>query len=266
MLANNVFKCSKGTLLSIRCIQIPIEHDTKLYHTGNENKRTRNEYQNIHTTQTNAKISNSKAFLAPSCSLKSTRNFTTSNNLHNDRDNELNNKQKITTKIIQVKNPFKYIAMKVKIFLMRAYFDHEFSEGEFIEGAKQAVCFVTGEISSGKLSALNDMLTQEGLQCGRQLYHKNADDVESIRVDHDDFVNISMSDIGFEYDEDGRKWAYVLVVCFCKAKNSVSKTFGNIDVIATPTRLLRYSFRREYTPGISSTWFIDKIEHLVSPI
>merc|ERR1712183_75443 len=112
----------------------------------------------------------------------------------------------------------------------RSYFDKEFSEDDFIQGARQ------------------------GIHSGRQLYHQNLNNKSALVVDHDDFLNISMSDIGFEYGDEGQKWAYVLVVCFCRAKESVAKTFGSIDVITNPTRMLKYSFRREYTPGIGSGW------------
>lgn len=177
-----------------------------------------------------------------------------------------NNKQvKVNATIVNLQNPFKFIALKIKLFLLKSYFDKSFTEDDFIKGAKQAVCYVSGKISEGNFTDLDYVLTPEGLHSGRQLYHQNLSNTSSIRVDEGDVLNISMSDIGFEYGEEGRKWAYVLVVCFCKAKESVAKTFGNIDVIATPTRLLRYSFRREYTPGTNGGWFVDKIEQLGVP-
>lgn len=40
-------------------------------------------------------------------------------------------------KIFNFKNPFSYISLKIKLFLLRSYFDEDFNQDEFILGAKQ---------------------------------------------------------------------------------------------------------------------------------
>lgn len=48
------------------------------------------------------------------------------------------NKQfKVKATLIHSINPLKYFSLKIKLFLLRSYFDNEFSEDEFINGAKQ---------------------------------------------------------------------------------------------------------------------------------
>ncbi len=37
--------------------------------------------------------------------------------------------------------PMKWLDLKAKMFLMRSFFDREFDEEEFLEGAKQVQCF-----------------------------------------------------------------------------------------------------------------------------
>ena len=72
--------------------------------------------------------------------IHSTRQFSTNSN--NDSD------ETVKVKRIYMRSPLKWFDIKVKMFLLRSYFDQEFEESEFLQGAKQVCsskkCFHTG--------------------------------------------------------------------------------------------------------------------------
>ena len=57
------------------------------------------------------------------------RFFSTNSNNGDDRH--------VRIKKIYVRSPFRWLDIKVKIFLLKSYFDQEFEENEFLQGAKQ---------------------------------------------------------------------------------------------------------------------------------
>ena len=55
---------------------------------------------------------------------------------HTTNDNRNENEEKVRHSIAII-NPFKYISLRIKIFLMCSFFDENFNEKEFLIGAKQ---------------------------------------------------------------------------------------------------------------------------------
>ena len=47
------------------------------------------------------------------------------------------NEEEVKVKRIYARSPFRWIDIKVKMFLMRSFFDQEFDEAEFLKGARQ---------------------------------------------------------------------------------------------------------------------------------
>ena len=81
----------------------------------------------------NASISkriNTSTSLAVICNI-----HTSSGSLSQSGDG--NKQVKVKATVIHSLNPIKYFSLKIKLFLLRSYFDNEFSEDEFINGAKQ---------------------------------------------------------------------------------------------------------------------------------
>ena len=64
----------------------------------------------------------------------------TTSHVHGQNDN--NKQVKVNTTVVNLQNPFKFIALKIKLFLLKSYFDKSFTEDDFIKGAKQVGGFI----------------------------------------------------------------------------------------------------------------------------
>ena len=188
------------------------------------------------------------------------RNFQTSS-LRLEQDSQQHN---IKTKIMTITNPFKYISLKIKTILMRGYFDENFSEKEFLRGTRQAIVYVSDQISKGNLNDLKDFLTQEGMDCVKKLFSEHGKNSEMLKVEDSDIMTLTLNDLGFEYGEAGRKWAYALVVCYCSGNDSFSKQASDFEfeILVSQPRIIKYSFCCEYTPGATDGWLVDQIDHV----
>eukprot|EP00112_Aurelia_sp_Birch-Aquarium-sp1_P017385 Seg402.3 transcript_id=Seg402.3/GoldUCD/mRNA.D3Y31 product="m-AAA protease-interacting protein 1 mitochondrial" protein_id=Seg402.3/GoldUCD/D3Y31 len=168
---------------------------------------------------------------------------------------------KVKVKRIYARSPFRWIDIKVKMFLMRSFFDQEFDEREFLNGARQAICLVSSYISDGKFEKLSGMLSDKAKEDSKELHYHNMDK-KSLKVFDDEIDNVSLSNMDFVYDGKGRKFADILVTCHCIAEDFVSKKIGNIEMIGPPPqRIYNFSFIREFTPGVTANWIVDRITY-----
>ena len=187
------------------------------------------------------------------------REFQTSS-FHLDQE-----KPKVQTKIMTLTNPFKYISLKIKMILMRGYFDEKFTEKEFLAGARQAIVYVSSKMAKGEIKEMAEVLTQEGMKSVQNLFYENRSNSDDLLVNDKEIMTLTLNDLGFEYGESGRKWAYALVVCYCSGKDSFSKQASDFDfeILVSQPRLIKYSFCREYTPGSDDAgWLVDQVDHL----
>ena len=83
--------------------------------------------------KTNKQLSQTAAFLRRiPISIKESHTFTLQTRLMSSE-----NEDKVKVKRIYARSPFRWIDIKVKMFLMRSFFDKEFDEAEFLKGARQ---------------------------------------------------------------------------------------------------------------------------------
>ena len=159
-----------------------------------------------------------------------------------------------------------YCAIRFKLFLLVSYFDKTFDEDDFLDGAKQAVSYVSTKISEGKVNDLADVLTSEGIQSSRDLLQEFYRNPDILKVDVNEIINLYVNDVGLVYLESGEKHAKVLVKVNCTTSNLKRMKHGNFEVTIMPTRLLTYSFHRDCTPGCDDKgWYIDRLKHFNMP-
>jgi len=176
-------------------------------------------------------------------------------------DNSNGDDRHVKIKKIYVRSPFRWLDVKVKVFLLKSYFDQEFEESEFLQGAKQAICVVTRLISEEDFKALAGMMSEKATEDSRELC-KSVSDIAALKVTDADIDNISLSNLGFEYDGKGRKWADILVTCHCIDDNQIPEGVKNVGIIGFPSqRIFNFSFVREFTPGVATNWIIDRIAY-----
>ncbi|XP_073162428.1 m-AAA protease-interacting protein 1, mitochondrial isoform X3 [Lepidochelys kempii] len=90
--------------------------------------------------------------------------------------------------VVGIPNPFIWVRTRLYCFLIRAYFDQEFSVEEFTQGAKQVL-----QVLEEKLSSLSEN-------------HRNA-----LAADMDEIMYTTPGDVGIYYDDSGRKFVSILM-------------------------------------------------------
>ncbi|XP_030065849.1 m-AAA protease-interacting protein 1, mitochondrial [Microcaecilia unicolor] len=176
--------------------------------------------------------------------------------------------------VVGIPNPFIWCRTRIYYFLIRTYFDREFSIEEFKDGAKQAFALVSKLLSECKFDALEELVAHEALQTLKEKCillpdnHKTA-----LAAAADEIIYTVAGDIGIFYDENGRKFVRILMRFWYLTSANLpdespdgTKVFQIVfgDENAKEAKHLltaNYEFRREFTQGAKPEWIITRIEH-----
>ncbi|XP_075938066.1 m-AAA protease-interacting protein 1, mitochondrial [Anarhichas minor] len=176
--------------------------------------------------------------------------------------------------VVGIPNPFIWFRTRIYYFLIRAYFDKEFSIEEFTEGAKQAFSHVSRLLSQCQYEALEGLVAQDLIakleeKCNAlPSSHKKA-----LSADADEIMYTTAGDVGIHYDDNGRKFVSILMrFWYLTSAHLPNDTMEGTRVFqvdiggegeAETKRLLtaNYEFQREFTKGVPPDWTITRIEH-----
>ncbi|XP_026119422.1 m-AAA protease-interacting protein 1, mitochondrial-like [Carassius auratus] len=180
-------------------------------------------------------------------------------------------KQKVV--VVGIANPFIWVRTRIYLFLIRTYFDKEFSIEEFTEGATQAFSHVL--LSHCKFEALEGLVAKDLIgkleeKCAQlSLSHQRALSAKS-----DEFMHTTTGDVGIHYDDSGRKYVSILMRFWylmsarlpdesMEGARIFQVVIGGEGERPETKRLLtaNYEFQREFTQGVTSDWIITRIEH-----
>ncbi|XP_060113027.1 m-AAA protease-interacting protein 1, mitochondrial [Heteronotia binoei] len=176
--------------------------------------------------------------------------------------------------VVGVPNPLMWLRTRAYFFLIRAYFDQEFSIHEFTQGAKQAFALVSKLISECKYDLLEGLISKEMLQVLKEkLSRLSEDHRNALAADVDEIMYTTAGDVGIYYDDSGRKFVSILMrFWYLTSADLPDETpdgtkvfqvvFGD-ETTKETKRLLtaNYEFRREFTQGVKPDWLITRIEH-----
>lgn len=176
--------------------------------------------------------------------------------------------------VLGIPNPLLWLRSRVYYFLIRSYFDREFSIQEFSQGARQAFSIVSKLLSQCKFDALKELVVDEVLQGLKEKCsalpesHKRA-----LAAESDEIMYLTPGDVGIYYDDNGRKFVSILMRFWYLTSANLpeessdgTKVFQIVlgdDNAKDSKRLLtaNYEFRREFTKGAEPDWIITRIEH-----
>ncbi|CAI5761981.1 Uncharacterized protein PODLI_1B000659 [Podarcis lilfordi] len=176
--------------------------------------------------------------------------------------------------VVGVPNPLMWLRTRLYFFLVRAYFDQEFSVHEFTEGAKQAFALVSRLISQCKYDLLEELVSKEMLQVLKEKLSSLSESHRSaLAADVDEIMYTTAGDVGIYYDDSGRKFVSILMRFWYLTSADLpdetpdgTKIFQVVfgDETSQETKRLltaNYEFRREFTQGVKPDWTITRIEH-----
>ncbi|XP_040003462.1 m-AAA protease-interacting protein 1, mitochondrial isoform X1 [Xiphias gladius] len=183
-------------------------------------------------------------------------------------------KQNQKVVVVGIPNPFIWFRTRIYYFLIRAYFDKEFSIEEFTEGAKQAFSRVSRLLSQCQFEALEGLVAKDLIgkleeKCNLlPLSYKKA-----LSADPDEIMYTTPGDVGIYYDDNGRKFVSILMrFWYLTSAHLPDDTMEGSRIFqvaiggegeAETKRLLtaNYEFQREFTKGVPPDWTITRIEH-----
>ncbi|KAI5628538.1 m-AAA protease-interacting protein 1, mitochondrial [Silurus asotus] len=177
--------------------------------------------------------------------------------------------------VVGIPNPFVWFRTKFSFFIIRAYFDKDFSIDEFTDGAKQAFAHVSRLLSRCQFEELEGLVAKDLIS---KLQEKCADLPTSYKgalsADPDDIMYTMPADVGFCYENDGRKFVSILMrfwyLTSARLPDDIvdgarifQVAIGKDGEKPESKRLLtaNYEFQREFTQGVAPDWTITRIEH-----
>lgn len=155
-------------------------------------------------------------------------------------------------------------SMFISTIIIKPYFDPEFTIKDFVEGAKQAISFVSSHLSSGKWVALEGLVTPEALVEIKSNYvNLNLAERQSLEIKKEHMNFTFLHQIGIILNDDSsERFAEILVVCHVYGlQNQNSHTSQDFNINEEKISVCNYRFRREFTKGIDSSWMINQLNH-----
>ncbi|KAM4626804.1 m-AAA protease-interacting protein 1, mitochondrial [Discoglossus pictus] len=176
--------------------------------------------------------------------------------------------------VLGIPNPLIWFRSRIYFFLIRAYFDRDFSIEEFTEGAKQAFTLVSRLLSERKFDALENLVDDEVLKEIQEKCAQLPDNQrDALAADSDEIMYTTPGDVAIYYDDNGRKFVSILMrfwymTCADLPDENLegTKVFQVVmgDENAKESKRLltaNYEFRREFSQGVKPDWIITRIEH-----
>ncbi|KAI3356565.1 hypothetical protein L3Q82_017763 [Scortum barcoo] len=176
--------------------------------------------------------------------------------------------------VVGIPNPFMWFRSRIYYFLIRTYFDKEFSIEEFTEGAKQAFSHVSRLLSRCQFEALEGLVAKDligKLEEKCKLLPSNHK--KALSAEPNEIMYTTPGDVGIYYDDNGQKFVSILMRFWyltsarLPGDNMEATRVFQVDIggerEAETKRLLTaiYEFQREFTKGVPPDWTITRIEH-----
>ncbi|XP_069790636.1 m-AAA protease-interacting protein 1, mitochondrial [Narcine bancroftii] len=176
--------------------------------------------------------------------------------------------------VVGIPNPFIWARTKMYFFLIRAYFDQDFTFDEFTTGAKQAFVHVSKMLSQCNFIELKDLVSKEALEeleekCSALPVNRR----QALAADLEEIMYSTPGDVGIYYDNQGRKFVSIIMRYWYLTDvdlpdetpegNKVFQVVFGDESMKDSKRLLtaNYEFRREFTQGVQPDWTITRIQH-----
>ncbi|XP_069554852.1 m-AAA protease-interacting protein 1, mitochondrial [Brachyistius frenatus] len=177
--------------------------------------------------------------------------------------------------VVGIPNPFIWFRTRIYYFLIRTYFDKEFSIEEFTEGAKQAFCHVSRLLSRCQFEALDGLVAKDLIGKLEEKCNLLPSDYKTaLSADPDEIMYTTPGDVGIFYDDNGRKFVSILMRFWyltsaqlpddsMEGARIFKVAIGDGEGETETKRLLTaiYEFQREFTKGVPPDWTITRIEH-----
>ncbi|XP_059199494.1 m-AAA protease-interacting protein 1, mitochondrial [Centropristis striata] len=193
-----------------------------------------------------------------------------------ERDGQ-NPQQQPQVLALNIPNPLLWFRNQVHYFLIRTFFDVEFTVEEFKEGAKQAFCHVSRLLSQCQFEGLEGLVAKDLVgKLEEKISLLSSDHKKALSADPTQIVLMTPISVLVYHSDDvqqERKFASILMRFWYVTSAQLPNDFkeGNHGIRLSggderkreTKRILtaNYEFQREFTKGVTPDWIITRIEH-----
>ncbi|XP_071942616.1 m-AAA protease-interacting protein 1, mitochondrial-like [Antedon mediterranea] len=187
-----------------------------------------------------------------------------------------NGRMRVKPVFVAVPNPIRAIRNFVYSWLIRGYFDKEFSMAEFTEGAKQAMSVVSQKIAEGNFEGLVGLVSPKTIAEVEDTYKTlGVKDRGSLGIELEDILHVVPYNVAVHYDKAGGKFLNILMRYWCLSFNADSQNdpgivgfkvgqpppgmsdeqFKNMGKVYTCT----FEFHRDVSSEEDTNWTITQV-------
>ncbi|KAH9635278.1 hypothetical protein HF086_001934 [Spodoptera exigua] len=132
-------------------------------------------------------------------------------------------------------------------FIIRPYFDQEFSLNEFIEGSKHAVQVVSECLQKSDFKSLEGLVDKDAIAALKSAISKlSVTQRQLLSIEKEDIFYAFPYQVGVMFDDADKRWVEITIV----QPEYQDKIF-----------ILNYRFIREFTKGVEDSWWINIVNH-----
>ncbi|XP_023937293.1 m-AAA protease-interacting protein 1, mitochondrial [Bicyclus anynana] len=155
-------------------------------------------------------------------------------------------------------------------FIIRPYFDNEFSLNEFIEASKYAVQVVSECLEKSDFKALEGLVEKDAISTLKTAVSKlSVSQRQMLSISKDDIFYAFPYQVGVMFDESDKRWVEI-TMCYhvLRGLKQMQET-GDLPPISLGVQpeyqdkifILNYRFIREFTKGVEDSWWVNIANH-----
>ncbi|XP_026497782.1 uncharacterized protein LOC113401918 [Vanessa tameamea] len=155
-------------------------------------------------------------------------------------------------------------------FIIRPYFESEFSLNDFIEASKHAVEVVSESLQSSNFKALEGLVDKDAIVTLKEAVSKlSVTQRQMLAINKEDIFYAFPYQVGVMFDDSEKRWVEI-TMCYhvLKGMKQMQET-GDLPPISLGVQpeyqdkifILNYRFIREFTKGVEDSWWVNIVNH-----
>ncbi|XP_026748490.1 uncharacterized protein LOC113509370 [Galleria mellonella] len=155
-------------------------------------------------------------------------------------------------------------------FIIRPYFEPEFSLGEFIEASKHAVQVVSDALQRSDFKSLEGLVEKDAIAALKTAVSKlSMSQRQLLAIEKEDIFYAFPYQVGIMFDDADKRWVEI-TMCYHVLKGlKHMKDTGDLPPISLGSQpeyedkifILNYRFIREFTKGVEDSWWVNIVNH-----
>ncbi|XP_028031208.1 m-AAA protease-interacting protein 1, mitochondrial-like isoform X1 [Bombyx mandarina] len=155
-------------------------------------------------------------------------------------------------------------------FIIRPYFDQEFSLNEFIEASKHAVQIVSGALQNSDFKTLEGLVDKDAINALKTAVSQlSVSQRQLLAIEKEDIFYAFPYQVGVIFDDSDKRWVEITMCYHVLRGLKNMKESGDMPPITLGAQpqyqdnifILNYRFIREFTKGVEDSWWVNIVNH-----